>query len=146
MNEKLKEKNKIEKDDNYEHFDIAKPKKEKSKNRIFTIIFLSILEILIMSFIIILIFKINQRQINSYEKSFESNSKSNNNHLSEEKINYSWKAIFDIRELNESVKLIDPLYINNIKDMFINNEIIKPTSNYIFPYIGNYTITSNFIK
>ena len=144
MDEKLNENFEIENNKKYENFNIAKHTKSKPKqNRIIPILILSIIEILIFSIIIILFFNLNKKEYNSYDNTLEKNSKNSNNIIPDEIINYSFKAIYNTNSTNESIKLIDSLYINNIKEISINNKKIKPCSNYTFPSIGNYKF--NFI-
>ena len=58
--------------------------------------------------------------------------------------NHSIKAIYTTSIINETIYLIHYIYINNIKEMVIDNELVKPVDEYtqeIIQYIIYSTIT-----
>ena len=59
-------------------------------------------------------------------------------------ISYAFSAIYDINNNSESIKLFNPGKINSLYAMKIENEIMKPRSNYTFIDIG-YNIIYYFL-
>ena len=141
MKERLKENEELDKDEEYENLNIAKEKKKLSNNvRIFKIIILSAIEIVIITIIILLCFNLWKGKDN-YDNYLKEKNPNSETKIIDEKINYSFKAVYNIISTNESINLIDPLYLGNIKKLTIDNVNIKPCSNYTFSSIGNFTIT-----
>ena len=60
------------------------------------------------------------------------------------KINHSIKAIYTTSVENETLYLIHYVYLHNLKQMVIDNELINPIDAYMFPDIGNHTIYYSF--
>ena len=55
-------------------------------------------------------------------------------------LNYSFKAIYKTSNIDETITLINNSFLINIKEMFIDNEKIKPCFAYTFPNAGEHTI------
>lgn len=58
--------------------------------------------------------------------------------------NHSIKAIYNTNEKNITISLIHFVFIPHIKEMIVENEIVKPTNEYTFLNIGNHTIYYSF--
>ena len=54
--------------------------------------------------------------------------------------NHSIKAIYTTNVINETLFLIHFIFIPHLKEMIIDNKLISPTNEYMFPTIGNHTI------
>ena len=55
-------------------------------------------------------------------------------------INYSFKAIYNTKNINIEIKLINSTFVENIIEMIIDDEIVTPCNNYSFSFIGNHTV------